>query len=963
MERGRWQARLANGHRAIGVMDAESLRINFWRYLVKEGAEGLPLKQRAPDVAILRGDELEDCYCSNPRGLLQKRGPSESTREALLDRLLANSARLLEGIPGAAGEMGRHTPVAILRRAGGGPDGGVAAHASSDVKVRVVLASELMELLETPTGPLRPADVGPDECWSLQALVPTSRDVRLVASYSRDALDKESIEVTSRSYKAMYPMASLVVGINELEAASSVVPPEQAAAVEAKTLALVRYVQLFHQQRLNGLMVEFVLDSSNRTLLHGFWRVVPAGAADTGFTTATAFDTSTTMGSPRPSGPVSATTASAYDAASRCNSRPASARDPILLDPMASSQSVQIEEDNAEDHDMGDELEEAIERVRAAAAGPQQARRGPHIRGTSTAPASVIRAPKPERPTSARSRLEPSLSPQPELGLDGDDRAARYQAAAAAGAPVEPAWSTRSPGPPQLPVPIGGPRVPRPRPASATARVCSSPDVQQQQAPARAWEVLVGGSPVSASSARSSPTPTALGPAPAATKARPASARASRAAAAAKQQRQPPGAKGGSRGGGGGRGSGGGGSTTRCRSTGELHRTIDPCSRIQGRQFFSRFEKLGECAPRLMCALARQLERYRECSYAWQAQQEAVDVILHEQSQCVSVANKEVDRLVVEREQLDKTYAQKYDALVKGLHREQEKARDSAIAKRKELERSLELERETTQILGEEEAKNRALRCTLDRTVDQLNIVKSEMLQCQAAAEARGLEFTAGTQPRLQMTRQTIERSLQEKEQLRHEAQVTEGEVAIMQAELRRQRAYTARLADFLRRLTSAPQARYLLDAALRRDAQKLLVADDRRRLAAGVDLGDTVVTSGDGVTAVFQMVDRQTLALLRSLDTNRDGKVSAPELAAGMKAGILHTGGGGGLAQSSPPFSSSASPAPSPAPSPRPPPQMTGWMPASGMPVSFGPPGFEAARLAADAAVLSGSRPTAAAY
>jgi len=311
-------------------------------------------------------------------------------------------------------------------------------------------------------------------------------------------------------------------------------------------------------------------------------------------------------------------------------------------------------------------------------------------------------------------------------------------------------------------------------------------------------------------------------------------------------------------------------------------------------------------------------------------------VVMVKKEHEVVEASGDVERLLVEREHLEKAYAQKYDSLVRGLHREQEKARDTAAEKRKELERSLELERETTQILGEEEGKNRALRCTLDRTVAQLNAVKTEMLQYQAAAEARGIQFTAGATPRLQMTHAKIEASLREKDELREETAAMEEEAMAVQAELRRQRAYTAKLEDFLRRLTSGPQSRHLVDQSSRKEATRLLNIAARRN-AEKEDL-DPIVTTQDGATAIYQTMDSQTLNLLRSLDTNRDGYVSSQELNAGLRQGLIQAAGS--RPEGSTPHASPAE------------------ANAAVGPESRGPPGYQAARRAAEDAVMSGLQP-----
>lgn len=260
---------------------------------------------------------------------------------------------------------------------------------------------------------------------------------------------------------------------------------------------------------------------------------------------------------------------------------------------------------------------------------------------------------------------------------------------------------------------------------------------------------------------------------------------------------------------------------------------------IQARQLISRHDKESLNRSRFTSTLARQLERYRELEHVWPEQRKAVEVVLTKKEGGVLVASAEVDRLLVEKQNLDKAYTQKFDVLVRGLQREHEKAMDAMKAKRAELERSCELERETTDILGEEEVKNRALRCTLDRTMSQLNAVKTEMLQCQAAAEARGVQLVAGAGPRIEFQQQRIEACKLEKEHILAEAQATEDEVANLYDDLQRQRAYTTRLEEFVRRILSAPTRQSPVDPAFRKEAMRLIAAVNRRRDAEEVATSD----------------------------------------------------------------------------------------------------------------------------
>lgn len=749
-------------------------KVHFWRYLAKDRVKSLPLKQRSPEVALFKGSTLLESYCSDVRGLYRQRTAAETTREMVLDRFLAIAARHGHG----SLELNRSTPAAILRREGQGGSG--------QQHGRLMLVVELMELLERFTFTAEcgrrtyPADVGPDECWSLQGLVHVAEDLRMVATYTRDAQGEEHIKVESCSYSDVYPHISQPAECPQpLPRTRQKPSAERRLLVERKTLALVRYAHFYHDKILTKMAIEFVLDVEGRAVLHGVCFAEMANS------TRQQMEETTRV----------------VDAAPTMQPQP----QPVVYGPIPPSQP--LEQLNHAPVDFG---------AKVLPAGDVEDCPEPAIDTNVNPNPSLERAKAalrdPPSPVGtpfysvAAQTLLPTCEEEAESARAA--REARFQAAAVTG----------------VVAPLGIRRK-RQRPHSAKARLVHAqpstdtfPSVSEQS-----------GSFITKP------------------RSRPTSARASRAATAARQTRPKNTKVKNDR----------SNSPSRSRSAGELPRhrpcSVPPRPNIQNRQLFSRYEKESDTKPRLLCALARQLERYREHLQAWALQQKALmEVMANKEMQVVEVSG-EVEKLLLEREQLDKAYSQKYDALVRGLHREQERATDAAQAKKRELDKSLELERETTQILGEEEGKNRALRCTLDRTVDQLNAVRTEMLQCQAAAEARGLQFTEGSKPRLRLTQAKIEASIQEKEKLRQETKATAEELAPLHSQLQQQRAYTMRLEEFLRKIALGPQSRHLLDPAMRKEAMKLLAFADRRHRQSGTDddaeaVVDAVVMSADGV-------------------------------------------------------------------------------------------------------------------
>jgi len=217
----------------------------------------------------------------------------------------------------------------------------------------------------------------------------------------------------------------------------------------------------------------------------------------------------------------------------------------------------------------------------------------------------------------------------------------------------------------------------------------------------------------------------------------------------------------------------------------------------------------------------------------WGEQSKAVRCVLARKEQEVQAKNAEVDQLLAARETAEKAYRQKYDALVRGLSEEQEKALARAQDKRRELERSLEEERKATQLLAEEESKNMRLRMTLDQTVAQLEEVKTNMQQCEVQVH----EWNTGrasdsASPEVQVATSRQEDATRHKEQVRLQTKATLAELMLAQEELNRQRAYSARLEDFVRKVSTGG-GKYCLDPASKREANRLLAASNRLRSAA----------------------------------------------------------------------------------------------------------------------------------
>lgn len=246
---------------------------------------------------------------------------------------------------------------------------------------------------------------------------------------------------------------------------------------------------------------------------------------------------------------------------------------------------------------------------------------------------------------------------------------------------------------------------------------------------------------------------------------------------------------------------------------------------------------------RLISILARQLERNRDLLPAWAEQQGIVRTVVSRVERQLQTRSGDIDRLLAEREQIEKFYTQKYDSMVRGLAQEQERTVSSVQAKRRELERSLEMEQETTQELLMEETKNQELRSTLDLTVVQLEGIQSEMISFEqartqsypsapGAGARRRSDLAAASStaiqasPELSLARGRIEGHLQEKEQSYAEKCATKAEIVKIKRELERQRTHGAKLEDFVRKITQGNATTgYLLDPLSKREAAAILAS------------------------------------------------------------------------------------------------------------------------------------------
>jgi len=252
----------------------------------------------------------------------------------------------------------------------------------------------------------------------------------------------------------------------------------------------------------------------------------------------------------------------------------------------------------------------------------------------------------------------------------------------------------------------------------------------------------------------------------------------------------------------------------------------------------SRFQHERDLRPRLTSILGRQLERYRELVPSWNAQKQAVRCVVARKEQVAEQKRREVEALAEEREDTDRLYQERYDTLCKGLAQECEQAKASSEDQREALERSLAEEAKVMQTLREQDARHEQLKSSLDQTQKQLDEVNANMHKCQEIIDEWNREQPPpdpASSPELLHAAHRIQDTLKARDQIRSQAQTMRAEALLAQEELRRQRAYSTRMEDFVRRVSSGG-GRYVLNGTTKREAARLLYAAARLRSAVGLE-------------------------------------------------------------------------------------------------------------------------------
>mmetsp|Transcript_52068 Transcript_52068/g.123972 ORF Transcript_52068/g.123972 Transcript_52068/m.123972 type:complete len:332 (+) Transcript_52068:82-1077(+) len=273
---------------------------------------------------------------------------------------------------------------------------------------------------------------------------------------------------------------------------------------------------------------------------------------------------------------------------------------------------------------------------------------------------------------------------------------------------------------------------------------------------------------------------------------------------------------------------------------------------LHTRQLLSRHEAHLGMQSRLISVLARQLERHRDLLPCWVEQHKAVGMVAWRKEQELAHAGKEVKDLSEQMQRQQAEAKRKHEWLVAGLQQELARADADVQAKQDALKASLEREQQAKLVLNAEEKKNTALKSSLDRTLAQLNAVRSEMLAFKAAQaekqpghkEEQQLQALPVEQ-REELSKEVQEVSKQREVLTKERAQVR-LQIEQVQQEIEEHRRRALRLEEFVEKIAGASStspspggggaAPYFLERSARKEAFALLTAaaSNKRSLPQG---------------------------------------------------------------------------------------------------------------------------------
>jgi chromosome segregation ATPase len=253
-------------------------------------------------------------------------------------------------------------------------------------------------------------------------------------------------------------------------------------------------------------------------------------------------------------------------------------------------------------------------------------------------------------------------------------------------------------------------------------------------------------------------------------------------------------------------------------------------SHVLAKQVLSRFSTEKQMRSTMLAALARQVERYRDLHLAWQEQRSAARDVVVKAEKEVLARDKELVAEKKRSEQEIEKYRSRLGAVYRGLQKELDELREQKHGLENQLQESLQREREQTAMIESLESRNKALRLTLDKTVQKLNDVQSQRADAEKKSAAlQNVQGRVEQAPELQSALQQIDVLAASRDRAEEEAAAARTGMLRLQNEVQRERALAAYYENFVRKVATGPEAcvrtggGYLVDSRAKAEAAALL--------------------------------------------------------------------------------------------------------------------------------------------
>jgi len=253
-------------------------------------------------------------------------------------------------------------------------------------------------------------------------------------------------------------------------------------------------------------------------------------------------------------------------------------------------------------------------------------------------------------------------------------------------------------------------------------------------------------------------------------------------------------------------------------------------SHVLAKQVLSRFSTEKQMRSTMLAALARQVERYRDLHLAWQEQRSAARDVVAKAEKEVLARDRELVAEKKRSEQEIEKYRARLGAVYRGLQKELDDIREQKHGLENQLQESLQREREQTGMIESLESRNKALRLTLDKTVQKLNDVQSQRADAERdRAALQNVTTRVEQAPELQSALQQVEVLAASRDRAEEEAAAARTGVLRLQNEVQRERALAAYYENFVRKVATGPEAcvrtggGFLVDSRAKAEAAALL--------------------------------------------------------------------------------------------------------------------------------------------